>query len=113
MNIIDMEKILSKLRRTDYYDFGHGLTLMNILYKTEEGKLDRIETYLGVEANEFIFVGGMKGLSEPGVIFSYAEYTRFQRASTAAYLDVFKKNSKPYIIADNRAYTIEQYFEMH
>ena len=108
-----MEKILSKLRKTDYYDFGHGLTLMNILYKTEEGKLDRIETYLGVETNEFVCVGGAKGLSEPGVLFSYAEYTRFQRANSAAYLDIFKKNSKPYIIADERAYTIDQYFDLH
>ena len=109
----DMEKILSKRRKTDYYDFGHGLTLMNILYKTEEGKLNRIETYIGVEANDFICVGGAKGLPEPGVLFSYAEYTRLQRANGAAYLDIFKKNSKPYIIADERAYTIDQYFEMH
>ena len=41
-----MEKIHSKLRRTDYYDFGHGLTLMNVLSKTEDGKLDRIDTYI-------------------------------------------------------------------
>lgn len=25
-----MEKIHSKLRRTDYYDFGHGLTLASV-----------------------------------------------------------------------------------
>ena len=50
-----MEKIHSKLRRTDYYDFGHGLTLMNVLSKTEDGKLDRIDTYIGVEGNEFVY----------------------------------------------------------
>lgn len=108
-----MERIHSKLRRTDYYDFGHGLTLMNVLFKTEDGKLDRIETYLGVETNEFICVGGAKGLSEPGVLFSYAEYTRFQRANSAAYLDIFKKNSKPYIVADDRAYTIDQFLKLY
>ena len=52
-----MEKIHSKLRRTDYYDFSHGLTLMNVLFKTEDGKLDRIDTYIGVEGNEFVCVG--------------------------------------------------------
>ena len=52
-----MEKIHSKLRRTDYYDFGHGLTLMNVLSKTEDGKLDRIDTYIGVEGNEFVMRG--------------------------------------------------------
>lgn len=80
-----MEKIYSKLRRTDYYDFGHGLTLMNVLSKTEEGKLDRIDTYIGVEGNEFVCVGCAKDLSTPGVIFSYGEYVRFQRANKATY----------------------------
>ena len=87
--------------------------MKNILYKIEEGKLDRIETYIGVEANDFVCVGGAKGLSEPGVLFSYAVYTRFQRANSAAYLDMFKKHSKPYIIADERTYTIDQYFDLH
>ena len=61
-----MEKIHSKLRRTDYYDFDHGLTLMNVLFKTEDGKLDRIDTYIGVEGNEFVCVGCAKDLSAPG-----------------------------------------------
>ena len=108
-----MERINSKLRRTDYYNFGQGLTLMNILYKNDEGKLDRIQTYIGVEGNEFICVGGAEGLSEPGVIFTYAEYTRYQRANRAAYLDVFRTNSKPHIIADGRAYTVDQYLAEH
>ena len=80
-----MEKIHSKLRRTDYYDFDHGLTLMNVLFKTEDGKLDRIDTYIGVEGNEFVCVGCAKDLSAPGVIFSYGEYVRFQRANKATY----------------------------
>ena len=108
-----MEKIHSKLRRTDYYDFGHGLTLMNVLSKTEDGKLDRIDTYIGVEGNEFVCVGFAKGLSAPGVIFSYGEYVRFQRTSKATYLDIFKKNSRSNAIVGDRAYTIDQYLKMH
>ena len=104
-----MEKIHSKLRRTDYYDFGHGLTLMNILSKTEDGKLDRIDTsYIGVEGNEFVCVGFAKDLSAPGVIFSYGEYVRFQRANKATYLDFFKQNSRSQIIVDGRAEKIQQ-----
>lgn len=108
-----MEKIPSKLRRTDYYDFGYGLTLMNVLSKTEDGKLERIDTYIGVEGNEFVHVGSAKDLSAPGVIFSYGEYVRFQRANKATYLDLFKKNSRSNVIVDNRAYTIDQYLKMH
>ena len=104
-----MEKIHSKLRRTDYYDFGHGLTLMNVLFKTEDGKLDRIDTYIGVEGNEFVCVGCAKDLSAPGVIFSYGEYVRFQRANKATYLDFFKQNSRSHIIVDDRAHTIDQF----
>ena len=58
---------------------------MNVLFKTEDGKLDRIDTYIGVEGNEFVCVGCAKDLSAPGVIFSYGEYVRFQRANKATY----------------------------
>lgn len=108
-----MDKIHSKLRRTDYYDFGHGLTLVNVLSKTEDGKLDRIDTYIGVEGNEFVCVGFTKDLSAPGIIFSYVDYIRFQRANKAAYLDIFKQNSRSNIIVDGRAYTIDQYLKIH
>ena len=77
---------------------------MNVLSKTEEGKLDRIDTYIGVEGNEFVCVGCAKDLSAPGVIFSYGEYVRFQRANKATYLDFFKQNSRSHIIVDGRAY---------
>ena len=30
---------------------------MNVLFKAEDGKLDRIDTYIGVEGNEFVCVG--------------------------------------------------------
>ena len=109
----DMEKIHSKLRRTDYYDFGHGLTLMNVLFKTEDGKLDRIDTYIGVEGNEFVCVGCAKDLSAPGVIFSYGEYVRFQRANKATYLEFFKQNSRSHIIVDGCAYTIDQFLKLY
>ena len=62
---------------------------MNVLFKAEDGKLDRIDTYIGVEGNEFVCVGCAKGLSAPGVIFSYGEYVRFQRANKATYLEFF------------------------
>lgn len=108
-----MEKIHSKLRRTDYFDFGYGLTLINVLSKTEDGRLDRIDTYMGVEGNEFVCVGFVKDLSAPGVIFSYGEYVRFQRASKATYIDIFKGNSRGNVIVGDRAYTIDQYMKMH
>lgn len=38
-----MEKYTTK--KVDLYDFGEGLTLMNVLTKNGEGKLDRIDTY--------------------------------------------------------------------
>ena len=108
-----MEKIHSKLRRTDYYDFGHGLTLMNVLSKTEDGKLDRIDTYIGVEGNEFVCVGCAKDLSAPGVIFSYGEYVRFQRANKAIYLDFFKQNCCFNDMATTEVYTLDQFLKLY
>ena len=108
-----MEKIHSKLRRTDYYDFGHGLTLMNVLSKSDDGTLDRIDTYIGVERNEFVCVRCANDLSALGVISSYGEYVRFQRANQATYLDFFKQNSRYQIIVDGRAYTIDQFLKLY
>ena len=108
-----MEKIHSKLRRKDYYDFGHGLTLINVLSKTEYGKLDRIDTYIGVEGNEFVCVGCAKDFSVPGAIFSYSEYVRSQRANKAIYLDFFKQNSRSQIIVYGRAHTLDQFLKLY
>ena len=90
-----MEKTHSKLRRTDYYDFGHGLTLMNVLSKTEDGKLDRIDTYIGAEGNEFVCVGCAKDLSAPGVIFSYGEYVRFNGRTKQPILTFLSRIADP------------------
>ena len=108
-----MEKIHSKLRRTDYYDFGHGLTLMNVVLLTEDALLDGMVTYIGGEGNVFVCVGCAKDLSAPGVIFSYGEYVRFQRANKATYLDFFKQNSRSHVIVDGRAYTIDQFLKLY
>ena len=90
-----MEKIHSKLRRTDYYDFGHGLTLMNVLFKTEDGKLDRIDTYIGVEGNEFVCVGCAKDLSVPGVIFSTANMFDFNEQAKQPILTFLSRIADP------------------
>ena len=58
-------------------------------------------------------VGCAKGLSAPGVIFSYGEYVRFQRANKATYLEFFKQNSRSHIIVDGRAYTIDQFLKLY
>ena len=108
-----MEKIHSKLRRTDYYDFGHGLTLMNVLFKTEDGKLDRIDTYIGVEGNELYAGLGQRPLCAGCYNFPTGEYVRFQRANKATYLDFFKQNSRSHIIVDGRAYTIDQFLKLY
>ena len=108
---IRMKKLHSKLRRTDYYDFGQGLILMNVLSKTEDGKLDRIDTYIGVEGNTFVCVGGVKDLSAPGVLFAYSEYVRFQRINRVTYLDIFKQNCRSHIIVDGQAYTVDHFLK--
>ena len=108
-----MEKIHSKLRRTDYYDFGHGLTLMNFFFFFVVCKLDGNDTHVGGEGNGGVCVGCAKDLSAPGVIFSYGEYVRFQRANKAIYLDFFKQNSRSQIIVDGRAYTLDQFLKLY
>lgn len=87
-----MKKYTASQRRTDLYDIGNGLTLMNIITKNSDGKMQAIDTYIGAESNGFSCVGHTKGLDEPGVIFSYAYYIRMIEANLSSYLEVFFNN---------------------
>lgn len=86
-----MQKIKGKT--TYLYDIGNGLTLMNILTKNAEGKLDRVDTYIGVDELGFSCVGTAKDLSAPGVIFTYSSYVRQMDGLLGYYIDVFEKNT--------------------
>ena len=37
----------NKLKKVDIYDIGDGLELLNVCIKNEEGKLERIDTFVG------------------------------------------------------------------
>lgn len=87
-----MKKYNASQKRVDLYDIGEGLTLMNVLIKNEEGKLDSIDTYIGAERNGFSCVGHTEKLAEPGVIFSYSQYIRMISANIGGYKEIFFQN---------------------
>lgn len=89
-----MKKYTTSERKTDLYDIGEGLTLMNILTKNGEGTLERIDTYIGVEGYEFSRVGYTEGLSEPGILFRYSDYMRMISANRDVYAQAFLQNTK-------------------
>ena len=76
-----MIKYIASERRVDLYDIGDGLTLMNIILKNDEGKMQEVHSYIGQEGNGFSCVGHTEGLDEPGVIFSYTSYVRMLEAN--------------------------------
>lgn len=47
-------------KRVDMYDIGEGLVLMNVITKNENGKMHQITTYIGIEGNGFVCVGGQR-----------------------------------------------------
>ncbi len=87
-----MKKYTSSQRRVDLYDIGDGLTLMNVIIKNKEGKLDAVDTYIGAESNGFSCVGHTENLSGPGVIFSYAQYVRMIGDNIGCYKEIFFQN---------------------
>lgn len=87
-----MKKYTSGEKKTDLYDIGEGLTLMNILSKNGEGKLERIDTYIGVESDGFAKVGQTEGLSEPGVLFHYSDYVKMISANRDTFVQAFLTN---------------------
>ncbi len=52
-----MKKYTASQKKVELYDIGMGLSLMNVLTKNEDGKLDRVDTYIGAEGNGFSHVG--------------------------------------------------------
>ncbi|MCD8131534.1 MAG: hypothetical protein LUE16_09720 [Lachnospiraceae bacterium] len=84
-----MRKYTSAQRSIYSYDIGEGYTLMNVLYKNEEGKTEAIDTYLGIDQDRFACVGHSEGLAKPGVVFRYSEYTKFIDAQMPLLMDMF------------------------
>ncbi len=89
-----MKKYKNTERKIDLYDIGNGLTLMNIIWKNEEGKMSVIDTYIGAEGNGFTCVGHTEDLDNPGVLFSYSQYVKMIEANILHYKNVYFKNIK-------------------
>jgi len=86
-----MRKDTSK--RIDMYDFGDGLTLMNVITKNDSGKMHQITTYIGIDGNGFVCVGNANDLDVPGTIFSYQSYVREQEMLRSVLIDIFETNT--------------------
>ena len=87
-----MEKYSASERRVDLYDVGDGLTMMNVLVKNGEGKLKRVDTYLGIEGEGFSAVAHSDNLDQPGVIFSYSSHVRTLKSHMPLLLEMFYGN---------------------
>ena len=81
-------------KRTDMYDIGDGLTLMNVITKNENGKMHQITTYIGIDGNGFVCVGNANDLDTPGSLFSYREYVNIQEATLPMLKDIFRTNTE-------------------
>lgn len=80
-------------KRTDMFDIGDGLTLMNVITKNAEGKMHQITTYIGIAGNGFVCVGNTAELDEPGTIFSYQSFVRSQEMMLPVLIDMFETNT--------------------
>ncbi len=100
----------SKTKTANIYDIGDGLELINVCVKDPStGKLDRVNTFIGNHnRQEYLSVAGTKGLSEPGVIFSYSSYVREQEMLIPLYKQIYQDNlhGKVYM-EDGRCYIVE------
>lgn len=89
-----MEKYQASQRKVDLYDIGNGYTLMNIVIKNDEGKIQCVDTYIGRDDQDYIKVGTIEELTVPGTIFSYASHVRTQKFLIAHYFHAYKENTK-------------------
>ena len=93
-----MEKYKPAEKKTDIYDIGDGLILLNIQTKNAEGVLDRVDTYIGMDGIGFCPVGVVENISSPGYVFSYPSFVRMQSGLVAEYKRIFWEN-----LAGNRS----------
>ncbi len=87
-----MIKYKASQRRVDLYDIGDGLTLMNVILKNDEGKMQEVYFYIGQEGNGFSCVSHTEGLDKPEVVFSYMSYVRMLKANLPMLRDYFYSN---------------------
>ena len=88
-----MNRISTKERKIDLYDIGNGLELMNIRFFNENGKLVKLETYVGENEKGYVRVGSIADLDEPGVIFTYNWYVKQQAMLIGTYIQIYKESS--------------------
>ena len=93
-----MEKYKPAEKKSDIYDIGDGLILLNIQTKNAEGVLDRVDTYIGMDGIGFCPVGVVENISSPGYVFSYPSFVRMQFGLVAEYKRIFWEN-----LAGNRS----------
>lgn len=87
-----MLKYTTSQKKTDLYDIGNGLTLMNIVTKNAEGKPAQVDTYIGAEGDKFIRVGCAEELDAPGTVFSYANYVKMIHVNLKLFLQIYMDN---------------------
>lgn len=66
---------------------------MNIITKSDSGKMHQIITYIGIAGDGFVCVGNANDLDEPGVLFSYRSYVREQEMMLPVLKDIFETNT--------------------
>ena len=93
-----MEKYKPAEKKSDIYDIGDGLILLNIQTKNAEGVLDRVDTYIGMDGIGFCPVGVVENISSPSYVFSYPSFVRMQSGLVAEYKRIFWEN-----LAGNRS----------
>lgn len=93
-----MEKYKPAEKKSDIYDIGDGLVLLNIQTKNADGVLDLVDTYIGMDGIGFCPVGVVENISSPGYVFSYPSFVRMQSRLVAEYKRIFWEN-----LAGNRS----------
>lgn len=87
-----MLKYATLQKKTDLYDIGNGLTLMNIITKNADGRPVQVDTYIGTEGDKFVRVGYAEELDAPGAMFNYANYVRMINANLSLYIQIYHDN---------------------
>ena len=88
-----MRKIPASEKAIEYYELGNGWYMIHVKTKTD-GKVTRVDTFVGTEEDGFSRVAHTEGLDAPGVIGGYRDYLKTVRRYVDGLIDLAQKNMR-------------------
>ena len=89
-----MREFAALQKKTDIFEVGNGVVLVNVLTENKDGKLEQIDTYIGAEGKKALRVKGAYGLDVTEIQFDYNRYMSGMLGYIETYMRICMNDSQ-------------------